>query len=249
MDLTKDLLKFDLTRNEAAVYAALLSLGTSKASGIIRKTKLHRMLIYTALDSLIERRLVSVAHKSGVRLFQAADPVVLKEYAKELANVASELVPALRELQHERGEVVATQTFIGHEGLVTAMSEVVESAARSKDKIIRILGGAPAGYAYEAFGKWYPEYVRLVAKKKVKKMLISPSRTVAGFSNFRKEKNTELRTMDQGLSSPTYTRITDEMVSIEIYKPQLVTIHIRNKAIAQSYIEFFDLLWKTAKRV
>ena len=57
----------------------------------------------------------------------------------------------------------------------------------------------------------------------------------------------ELRLLPKGLSSPTYTRITREMVSIEIYRPQLVVIQIRNTAIAEGYLDSFKLLWDTAK--
>ena len=57
-----------------------------------------------------------------------------------------------------------------------------------------------------------------------------------------------LRTLKEGLSSPTYTRITQEMVAIEMYKPQIVVIQIYNKIIAQAYLDSFELLWKQAAK-
>ncbi len=54
--------------------------------------------------------------------------------------------------------------------------------------------------------------------------------------------------MKEGLSSPTFTRITPEIVSIEIYgSKEPVIIQMRNEAIAQAYVEKFSLLWKEAK--
>lgn len=79
----------------------------------------------------------------------------------------------------------------------------------------------------------------------MKKRLLAPE----PFSNvfkrkFAQEKDTELCTLPHGLSSPTYTRITKEMVTIEILKPSVVVIQIRNKAVARSYLDAYELLWK-----
>lgn len=65
---------------------------------------------------------------------------------------------------------------------------------------------------------------------------------------FAREKNTELCTLPHGLSSPTYTRMTKEMVTIEILKPSVVIIQIRNKAVARSYLDAYELLWKQLKK-
>lgn len=56
-----------------------------------------------------------------------------------------------------------------------------------------------------------------------------------------------MRVWPSGLTSPTFNRITQEMVSIEVYGAEPLIIQIKNKTIAQSYIESFDSLWKQAK--
>lgn len=235
-----------LTKNEAAVYSALLETGITQAGPIIKLTGLHRMIVYNAFDSLIEQQLVSVLHKKNAKLFQPADPGILLKKASDISAHTAELVPKLRALQQKMGDLITTRTFIGNEGIATSMEEIIISASKTNG-VMSIIGGAPAEDAYTSFGPWYPKYVELAKKYKVKKKLLTSSKYIEGFSKFQDEKNTELRVMDKGLSAPTYTRITPELVSIEMYHPQIVVIHIRNKAIAQSYLESFDLLWKSAK--
>lgn len=65
---------------------------------------------------------------------------------------------------------------------------------------------------------------------------------------FALEKNTELCTLPHGLSSPTYTRITREMVTIEMLEPSVVIIQIRNKSVARAYLDAFNLLWKQLRK-
>jgi UDP:flavonoid glycosyltransferase YjiC (YdhE family) len=140
------------------------------------------------------------------------------------------------------------RTLIGAEGFQTNLENVIASAARQKNHEIYIIGGAKDLDFYQTAGDWYPTYVKLLEKNNIKKKLLA----LASFSSeFKKkfvaEKNTELKTVAEGLSSPTYTRITEEMVSIEMYEPQIIVIQIFNKIIARAYMDSFELLWKTAQ--
>jgi sugar-specific transcriptional regulator TrmB len=249
MNLQESLTDLGLTKNEAQVYTSLLSLGLTQAGPIIKKVKLHRMLVYNALESLIDRGLATVVQKKNVKLFQAGDPTVLLERTEHLRALAKTLLPDLKKLQAQQTEVINVRTLIGHEGLATSLTQIIESAARQKDKTMRIIGGALDAAAYEAFGEWYPTYLQLLEQNKVRKLLVSPTNYSNMFrKKFLNEGNTEMRTLKEGLTSPTYTRITEEMISIEMYKPQIVTIQIFNKVIAQAHMDSFELLWKSANR-
>lgn len=247
MNLQENLTDLGLSKNEAQVYLALLGLGLTQAGPIIKKVKLHRMLVYNALQSLTDKGLASEVQKKNVKLFQPGDPSVLLERTEQLRNVAKSVLPDLKKLQQTKTDVVNVRTLIGHEGLVTNLEQIIESATRQKDRTMRIMGGARDTDAYEAFGTWYPEYVLLLQAKEVKKIMLSPEPYSSTFrKRYLSEGNTEMKTLKQGLTSPTYTRITEEMVSIEMYQPQIVTIQILNKVIARSYLDAFDLLWKSA---
>ncbi len=246
MDTQKALISLGLDKNEAKVYMALLELGLTKAGPIIQTTKLHRMLVYNALDSLITQGLVTELHKNNIKLFQASDPEALTDRTKKLDDLAHSLLPDLRKLQQDKGDVINVRTLIGKEGFQTNLENLIESTAKQTPREICIIGGAKDTDFYDVAGDWYKTYVDLLEKHNVSKRLLAPESYSSEFKKkFTAEKNTELKT-SKGLSSPTYTRIAKEMVCIEMYRPQVVIIQIRNPIIAQGYLDSFELLWENS---
>lgn len=247
MDFINSLMELGVQPNSATVYVALLELGLTKTGPLIKTTKLHRMLVYNALDDLINKDLVSVVHKNNIKMFHATDPDVLIERTKKLNELAQNIVPDLRRIQQQKQDVINVRTLIGREGFKTNLENIIDSAAKQKNREMCIIGGAKDVDFYETAGDWYPTYTKLLDKKNIKKRLLAPASYSTVFKkNFVAEKNTELRTLTKGLTSPTYTRITEEMVSIEMYQPQIVIIQIRNKLIAQAYLDSFQLLWNNS---
>ena len=65
MNITK-LQDLGLTHNEALTYKALLETGQPKTGALVKKTSLHRVLIYDALESLIKKGLASYVIKENI---------------------------------------------------------------------------------------------------------------------------------------------------------------------------------------
>lgn len=245
--LQQNLQALGLSPNDATVYLALLKLGRSHAGPLITKTKLHRMLVYQALERLVSQRLVSVMEKKSKKFWQAAQPTMLMENVKTLESIAGDTIYQLQELQRQANEQLDINVLYGHDGFIANLRTVVQLAAKS-DKILRILGGARGDFFYEAIGDWYAAYIKLLQKYKVKKWQISPESNSAAFKNrFAKESNTVLKTMKFGLASPIQTRLTPNMASIEIFAKEIVVIQIYNRAVANGYLDYFNLLWRQAK--
>ncbi len=247
--MIKELTQLGLSENEAKVYLAVLKLGSSNAGPIVRETRLHRMFVYAALKHLEELRLVSVIIRNNRQYFQATNPENILTPLQDKERLAEKLIPELKALQSEKDHEMGVRMFYGKEGFWDNLQDVIRSAAKF-DRIMYIIGGAPDTAFYEAIGKHYQAYKQLLKSQKVAKWLLAPEAMSSEFRmKFAKEtpKN-QLRTLPRGLSSPTYTRITPEMVSIEIYTSPLFIIQIKNKSIAESYKEHFNLLWQAATK-
>lgn len=236
-----------LSKNEAAVYSALLSLGLTTTGLIIQKTKLHGQLVYQALNQLTARDLVSYIIKRNRKYFQASNPDMLLNNIYKIENLTRSIIPNLKQLQKNRGDELQVKIMYGHEGFINNLQDVIASTARY-DKTMRIIGGAAAKDFYRVIGDWYQTYINLLERKKIAKWQISPDNTAAEFKEkFVREKNTILKIMPPAFSNITQTRITPEMATIEIYDVETVIIQIHNKAIAKSYRVYFDFLWKQGK--
>lgn len=246
--LLEQLSALSLGTNEAAVYLELLSIGTCHAGPLIKQTGLHRQLVYLALDRLEEMGLVSISVANNKKVFQASPPQELVRLQEERKTKARLIVPHLQALLPENHDRLAVHTLSGRKELIKNILVTLEIADRN-DKVVRVIGGASSESFYEAIEDGYESYVALGQKLKIKKRLIAPSETAEIFrARFAREKGTTLKLVDEGLSSPTYTRITPEMVSLEIYGTTPTVIQIWNREIAKGYIEHFELLWKRAQR-
>lgn len=243
--MKNQLTQLGLTEYEAAVYLAVLELGPCNAGPLVKQTKLHRMNVYSSLKKLEDLNLISVFMKNNRQQFQATNPDNILAPLKEQEILAKQLIPQLNALKSKQNKEMGVQILYGTEGFWLNIQEIAKSAGKT-DKIMRIIGGAPDSEFYKAIEPHYSEYQKLLQKSKVAKWLLSPREESANFKEkFTKEdKKNRLKTAP-GMRSPTYTRITPEMVSIELYTTPLMIIQIKNKAVASSYLEQFDLLWKS----
>lgn len=251
MNLVASLAELGLTKNEALVYLALLEQGLVQAGPLVKSTKLHRMLVYTALERLEDMGLVTVAKKQRVQFFQAVDPTRFIDRIKRTQALAEAVVPRLQDLQQKQADSVTVKTLIGREGLITNLLETVESAAKHPSREICIMGGAggegndPINYS----GDWYEDYVELCRKQRIKKRLITTNEYVNLYAEqYAKHPNNQLRVLSSGFTSPVFTRVTHDLVSIEFYQPQITILQIRNAVIAKGYQESFEALWLHSKK-
>lgn len=237
-----------LSKNEASVYESLLALGLTTTGPISKRASLHSQIVYQALESLIEKNLVSNIIKNNRKYFQASNPDSLLDNVHKMENLARSVIPDLKSLQKNQKDPLQVKIMYGHEGFINNLQDVAESAVKH-DKIIRVIGGAAAKDFYRVIGDWYPDYVELLTRKKVGKWQISPDNTSQEFKEkFAKESNTVLKIMPPDFSSIIQTRITGELVTIEMYEVDTIIIQIWSKAVAVSYRTYFDFLWKQAKQ-
>ena len=247
MPLQKKLEQLNIPEREAQVYLALLKEGMTTVGPIVTATKLHRMMVYQSLEKLKDMRMASMVMKNGRQHWHATNPSVILDRLEKQQRIAQDVVSELEALREKKQDDVHVEILYGRNGLLTNLESAIKSAGKT-DKTIRIIGGANDKEFYELIGDWYQTYLDLLKEHGVKKQLIAPLGYTKLFEeHFKKEPDNEFRLWTSGLSSPTFNRITQESVSIEVYGKEPIIIQIKNKTIAKAYIESFDLLWKQAE--
>ena len=247
-DLIHSLRRLELTEHEARIYLALTELGPSNAGPVIERVALHRQFVYSSLNALEERGLVTYVVRNGRRVFQAEHPRRLIEIQRRRELLAESLIPDLLALATPSEDRLSVQTFRGVKEFRNNLITTLEEAARSSDKILRIMGGGSASQFYDTIGDFYETYHRTGQRLGVRKRLLAPTQLADRFREiFAREEGSKLRiTM---LTSATFLRISEELVTMEVYGSDPMIIQIWNRAIAQAHREHFELLWKKAEPV
>ncbi len=71
------LVQLGLSEKEAKLYLLLLQIGSSPVSALAKRAAVKRVTVYSVLEGLVERGLVSYQNQAGGRRYNAYDPECL----------------------------------------------------------------------------------------------------------------------------------------------------------------------------
>ncbi|MEK6967177.1 MAG: helix-turn-helix domain-containing protein [Nanoarchaeota archaeon] len=243
MNVPRQLKEVGLTNSEASVYYALIKLGPSSATHIMRRTGMYRANVYDALEKLMLKGLISdVVHK-GRKEFSAADPSQLYKILGEKKKGLDEIMPELHTDFTAKKQLHEVRHFKGPEGIKAALREINEEKH------------------YDAFGissnlakvvpHYFPHWIRERIEKKLTARMIKSEgdklKTPELFGEKIYKKLFEVRDIPPKYFTRTATWILKEKVVIileSIESPLAIIIH--NKEIRDDYYKQFMNMWASA---
>lgn len=237
---TSSLEGIGLTQIEIKVFLTILELGETKAINIIKKSSLQSSSVYNAINSLIEKGFLSYIKKSQIKYYKAADPETILDFLDMKKREYLKLLPLLKEKQYK----------IINEGV-----EFYKSFKGIKTIISELLKDAKKGEIYRSFSiDNLEEYQKSREKvfKYTKQILINKKIITKGiFHESTRYKPTNSSIMQKrylNFPLPPNTLIFKDKVAIISWAEQPSGILINSKDIATNYAEFFDHMWKIAKK-
>lgn len=246
---TEPLSRIGLTPGEIKVYLALLHLGTTTAGPIAKEARVARSKLYDILDRLAKKGVASHVVKNGTRLFSAADPERFTDFLRkkeedlhaQQAAIRS-IMPQLQQeydLQQVKQEA---QVFEGLEGLKNAREYQLKRMKRGD--AIRFFG--VPGSAYHHMEAYYEDWnSRRIAKGINSYTLFTDeARNHPYVKEKSKHKLTHIRFLPAGVLTHAWTEIYGDCVVIAINHKKPFSIVINNKYVAESYEQYFRLLWQ-----
>lgn len=225
-------------QNESKVYLALLQLGQAKAGQIIKKTTLHRHIVYESLNQLEQKFLVTSSHTDQVAVFQAADPKRLLEQFENKKNALEQMVKELRESTVVRQSEV--EVYKGVEGLKLVMERSLEFPEHW------FIGGN-AGIS-RVMPEYWVEYNRRRIEKKIWwHDLIQPTFVLPGFEGLlpgvKYPKHfLEFKYLSQEMNSPMVVYFFGKCV-VHINWEAKIAFLMEDELMFKSYRAYFDFLW------
>lgn len=223
-----------LTKNEAKVYSALIDLGPSRAGLLTRKTGIHRRNVYDAIEMLIQKGLISYIKENNIRLYSAVSPTRFIEILKEKESNLASIIPEMEKKLSLASEKKQTTFFRGKQALKSIFDDQIKEG-----KEILVIGACP--FAKDIVKYYFPRYDNERKRNKIRVKALFTSK--ADY----KIPLAEVKYLPKEMDSPSATNIYGNKVAIILWTEEPFAILIDQKEIADSYRNYFELLWKSAK--
>ena len=248
MEVDKILGENGFTQNEVKAYLAMLKIGRSTSYSIVKEANVSSGKIYETLDRLVEKGIASHVTINGKKYFDAADPKKLLEFMErkqerlrgETAQIA-EIIPQLQLSKAINEEKTKAEIFEGINGIKTIYETAFNSLKSGETYYV---------FGSKKVGKNLDGFFDKLDKKRVRKNIFL--KIILGYGQEREEKlrksrKISVRIFPKNVDAPAWVVIFGDYVATINVVERPIAFLIKNRQVADSYRQFFELLWKMAK--
>ncbi len=243
--LLNQLLELHIPLNEAKVYLVLLEVGQTSAGELIKRTGLHRSVVYESLDRLTDKKLVYKLTKQNIAHFQATDPERILQRTRREQKIAETLLPKLRGLAE-----AGSSEIVVHEGLEAYRRFWIESALSLPKGSVDYVAGSVGKTWQEYLGEDLDLFRKIRAEREIKwKMIIFDKDEVEMEWQKRHPRLHEYRIIDRNVAKNGNFNIfnQDSLILHSVTEPLI--IEVKNKTLVGVFQNLFDILWETGKKL
>jgi len=235
--LENQLEQLGLHKNEIKVYLALFDFGKCKAGQIIEQTGLHRNLVYTSLDELVSKKLISKVDHGGVAMFSASSPDFLQEMVEEKAGIASQVVAELKKKNEEQPRDVVI--YEGDEGIKRSRNRVL---SYNKGDTLYVIG-SKASSTPEMEKYWRKFHAKRVDQGIALKILYERGVNPEDLSWRNKLPLSEAKYLPLDIDMPIWFSVIRDYLEIGIPGDEALTFGLHSSAAAGAIQKFFEYFW------
>ncbi|VVB65406.1 Sugar-specific transcriptional regulator TrmB [Candidatus Gugararchaeum adminiculabundum] len=244
-----------LTKGERKVYLALAGLGPSTANPVIKQTGMQKSAVYFCLERLVSKGLASYITRNNRRVFEAAPSAKLGEFIEQrkrrLDAEKAEMDRAVKSLIANRGEGgrKGARFFEGWSGLEIALEDSYCDLDQ-KDEL-RVFSVTVASNQLERFRRLIKKFHDRRAEKKVRARMVMNERMRETLGRDRENTPyTEVHYVPPEYSTPATINVyKDKVLIILLSGESPTTFLVEGKEIADSFRQYFELLWSEETRV
>ncbi len=247
----KILEEIGLTQGETKVYLAMLKIGSSTIGKITKQSGVSNSKIYDILDRLSKKGLVGTVVINGRNHFEAKDPSRLKEFIeikekeiKEKEKKVNEIIPILQKIKDFAEPTQEAEILQGIKGIKT-FTEMILNKLEKGDTFYIL--GAPKE-SNELMGGYFQGWHERRHKKEVKCKILYNQDSNEWAKKRKKTPLTEVRFLPENVKTPVLVDIGKDYVATIIFAENPLCIVINNKRVAESYLNYFQLLWEMARK-
>ena len=244
-NLNQKLESLGLHKNEITIYLALFELGQSRAANIIEHTKLHRNLVYTALEELTRKKLVTKMEKGKVYVFEANDPSVIKENLAEKMETAESAIDELRALLV--GKTRDVRVYEGVEGVEVVRNKVAREILQGEPYYIM---GASYSNTNEKLENYFPKLNQKILKRGGNiKVLVAGDEDPKIITSRGLTWKKHTRYLPFNIKSPMWMTLFRDTLNISVASNEPVTFSIRSAEAADGFKKYFEYFWNQPTKI
>lgn len=232
-----------LTQAEIKVYIALLELGATSAGRVLEKSKLQNSVVHRALNSLIEKGIISYILEGRRKVYQATNPDHFYTFIDDKKKRFAQILPELKQRQQFAKEYREATVYKGKRGIHEIYTQILHASGKEYNTY-----GGGRRVTFNVMGEtwWKNLHAKRIEKKISCRQVFDE--TIRGFGKeLNKKPYTHIKFLSQDFEQLTETVIRGDYVAIIIFTENPYGILIHDKAVAQGYKKNFEFLWRKAR--
>ena len=230
-----------LSKNESKIYSFLLRTGQNTAGKIIAKTAIHRRNVYDTLSRLSMRGFVSETVRDGKRLYEPTSPEHILSVLQGRLDVVTEEIPKLMETYEKTRSEQHVCVFQGLNGMRTCWEDMAKNA-----QYLYLLGAT--GLQYDFLLHYTPKWIESLNRKKIDVKVLWNS-DAKHLDYFLKAWNTKSKMLPSKFITKTQIFLYSDKSVIVIWSEEPIAIQIQSKKINEGFIQYFDFMWRTSRKI
>lgn len=238
-EIVRALTLYGLTKNEAAVYTALLKKLESTAFALAKETEIPRATVYLTLESLRKQGIISTFRKNNVAYFTPENPSRLAALLKTKEEILQDVMPQILAITSRGMDTPMAKLYVGIEGLKFGFGDILDTLKNMKIK--QILATSQKDML-EYLPKFYPNWLQQREDLGVYTKLILPGDS-QGFLP-----SNELRTVrylpEKFPFSCAITIYANKIAFFSLEEAEPYCVIVESKSIADMFTQFFLFTWE-----
>lgn len=238
------LTEIGLREPEARVYLAALSCGPTTVLTLAQETSLKRTTIYSIVEELQRRGLMSIEMSGFKKRFVAAEPSRIEQILVQQREKLQRVLPELDALANFTGNEQSLKYYAGLEAVKGVYEQLIQEIRPYEDYLILS--------DLERWLKQDPEYFLKFIQRRAKlsiniRMLTQDSAIAREHQRIQRTFNEAIQILPKGTQLTTNLVITPQRVVIHQIIPPIFAIVIENKSIIQMHREQFEMMWRAVE--
>ena len=243
--LLNSLLEIGLSENEAKIYLALIELGPSQTGAIVKKTNLYRVMVYDTLEKLMQQGLVNYSIRHNIKVFEAENPNQFLELIKNKEIIAKSIIDGVAKIKTKGPKIEGVYIYENWKGIKAAQENYFKEIKEIKGEYLMVGASRQLHKKLDAYFNYFHE--RRSKLKIPAKLLFNENNRE--FANKKiKYKPIQIRFMPKEIITPSWFSTYNDLILIGLAEEKPMAFLIKNKAIAESYKQYFYFMWGQGKK-